>query len=276
MTAGSADAAHAAPRAPAWIGTSWKMNKVLRESLDYAGRLAEAAGTLGADVRPFVVPPYTSLREVKRALGGTRVAVGAQNMHWDDAGPWTGEVSAPMLVDCGADLVELGHSERRAHFGETDRTVGMKVRTALRHGLMPLICVGETWEQRQGGRTRDVLAGQTAAALGELDASQRALPVLVAYEPVWAIGALGRPATPDDADEQHRFIKSVASDYVDAPPPVLYGGSVSASNAASLLAREHVDGLFIGRAAWQFDGFLQILRIAQTARAAGASTGRTS
>ena len=134
-----------------WIGTSWKMKKTLAEGLAFARVLSEADGARDPRIQRFVVPPFISVREVKAALGNTSVKVGAQNMHWADAGAWTGEISAPMLVDCGLDLVELGHSERRAHFGETDETVGLKVAAAVRHGLIPLICIGETLEERESG-----------------------------------------------------------------------------------------------------------------------------
>ncbi|MGN6551901.1 MAG: triose-phosphate isomerase family protein, partial [Pararhizobium sp.] len=118
-----------------WIGTSWKMNKTLAEALDFAAGLAGGVAGVPDRIQPFVIPPFTAVREVKKTLAASRVKVGAQNMHWAEAGAWTGEISPPMLTDCGLDLVELGHSERRAHFGETDETVGRKVEAAVRHGL---------------------------------------------------------------------------------------------------------------------------------------------
>jgi len=247
-----------------WIGTSWKMNKTLAEALAFADALRAQLPALDARIQPFVVPPFTAVRQVKQALAGTRALVGAQNMHWEDAGAWTGEVSPPMLVDCGLDLVELGHSERRTHFGETDATVGRKTAAAMRHGLLPLVCIGETLEQRRAGRTRDVLSAQVLAALQGLSAGQHGRPLLFAYEPVWAIGEHGSPADPGDADAQQAFVKTVAGDVLGAAPPVLYGGSVSAGNAAALARCRHVDGLFIGRAAWSAQGFVQMLQIAQS------------
>ena len=246
-----------------YVGTSWKMNKVVREALAFAEALHAEVPQLDTRIQPFVVPPFTAVREVKRLLAGTRVQVGAQNMHWADEGAWTGEVSPAMLTDCGLDLVELGHSERRTHFGETDETVGLKVAAALRHGLVPLVCIGETLAHREGGRTRDVLAAQVRGALSRIGGAQRSVPVLFAYEPVWAIGERGIPATPADADEQHAFIKQVAAESLGATPPVLYGGSVNAGNAEALARRKHVDGLFIGRAAWEVESFLRILRLAE-------------
>ncbi|CAN0602632.1 unnamed protein product, partial [Ectocarpus sp. 12 AP-2014] len=148
-----------------WIGTSWKMNKRLSESLEFAGALGEDDHNADPRIQRFVIPPFTSVREVKGALAGTSVKVGAQNMHWVDEGAWTGEISPLMLRDCNLDIVELGHSERRAHFGETNETVGLKAAAATRHKLVPLICIGETLQEREAGRAREVLAEQVRAAL---------------------------------------------------------------------------------------------------------------
>ena len=239
---------------PVWIGTSWKMNKTLSEAMAFAEGLAGAQ--IDSRLQPFVIPPFTAARQVKARLGST-VKVGAQNMHWGDAGAWTGEISAPMLVDCGLDLVELGHSERRTHFGETDETVGLKVQAALRHGLTPLICIGETLAEREAGRADAVLAAQVQAALAP--AKGRAATILLAYEPVWAIGAQGIPATADYADARQAAILDVAQDMLGRRVPCLYGGSVHPGNCAELIACPHVDGLFIGRSAWEVGGYLDIL-----------------
>lgn len=242
-----------------WIGTSWKMNKTLPQAMGFATRLAKADAARDPRVQRFVIPPFTAVRQVKAALADTSVKVGAQNMHWADAGAWTGEVSAPMLVDCGLDMVELGHSERRAHFGETDETVGLKVESAVRHGLTPLICLGETLAERDAGRAAEVLARQTRLALAKLSDDQKAAPVLFAYEPVWAIGEGGIPATSDYADARQAEIIAVAQSVLGRRVPCLYGGSVNPENCAELIACPHVDGLFIGRSAWDVDGYLDIL-----------------
>lgn len=242
-----------------WIGTSWKMNKTLAEAERFAAALARAEADRDPRIQRFVIPPFTSVREVKRVLADTSVKVGAQNMHWADGGAWTGEISPPMLTDCGLDMVELGHSERRAHFGETDETVGLKVRTAVRHGLVPLICVGETRAERDAGRARNVLEAQVRAALGTLSPAQRAAPVLLAYEPVWAIGEGGTPATPDYAEGRQAEIAAVARDVLGRRVACLYGGSVNADNCTWFVQRPHVDGLFIGRSAWDVEGYLDIL-----------------
>lgn len=243
-----------------WVGTSWKMNKTLAEGLAFAAALAAFAPEIDERIQPFVIPSFTAVRQVKAALAATRVKVGAQNMHWADAGAWTGEVSPVMLRDCGLDLIELGHSERREHFGETDHTVGLKSEAAVRYGFVPLICVGETLAEREAGRAEAVLTEQTTGALQFLDAAHRASPILFAYEPVWAIGENGIPATSDYADRQQALIKRTAAAILPAEPPVLYGGSVNPDNAAELIAQPHVDGLFIGRAAWDSAGYIDILR----------------
>lgn len=239
-----------------WVGTSWKMNKSLAEALAFAAGLAPEGDPR---IQRFVIPPFTAVREVKAALAGTTVKVGAQNMHWEDAGAWTGEISGPMLVDCGLDLVEIGHSERRAYFGESNETVGLKVAAAVRYGLVPLICIGETLADRDSGRAPEVLAGEVRAALGGLAGAARAAPVLLAYEPVWAIGANGTPARADYADARQAEIIATAAEVLGRRVPCLYGGSVNPGNCAELAASPHVDGLFIGRSAWDVAGYLDIL-----------------
>lgn len=243
----------------AWIGTSWKMNKTLAEARAFAAALAEAEAARDPRIQRFVIPSFTAIRAVKRILAGTSVKVGAQNMHWADQGAWTGEISPPMLVDCGMDLVELGHSERRAHFGETDETVGLKVEAAVRHGLIPLICIGETLADRESGRADAVLAREVRGALGKLSAEQRGTTILLAYEPVWAIGEKGIPATADYADARQARISAVAQEMLGRRVPCLYGGSVNPQNCAELIACAHIDGLFIGRSAREPAGYLDIL-----------------
>lgn len=241
-----------------WIGTSWKMNKTLAEGRAFAeGLLAHAAGD--PRIQRFIIPPFTAVREVKAMLKGTTVKVGAQNMHWADAGAWTGEISPPMLTDCGLDIVELGHSERREHFGETDETVSLKTEAAIRHGLIPLICIGETLAEREAGRAREVLDRQVRGALSRLSPRQRTAPILLAYEPVWAIGVNGIPATSDYADARQAEIAAAAQSVLGRRVPCLYGGSVNSQNCEELIACPHIDGLFIGRFAWEVEGYLDIL-----------------
>jgi triosephosphate isomerase len=242
-----------------WIGTSWKMNKTLAEARVFANGLAAADATRDPRIQRFVIPSFTAVREVKAILANTSVKVGAQNMHWADDGAWTGEVSPVMLKDCNLDIIELGHSERREHFGETDETVGLKTEAAVRHGLVPLICIGETLAEREAGRAGEVLERQVRGALGKLSGDQKAAEILLAYEPVWAIGVNGIPATSDYADARQAEIIAVARDVLGRRVPCLYGGSVNPQNCEELIDCLHVDGLFIGRSAWKVEGYLDIL-----------------
>lgn len=248
-----------------WVGTSWKMNKTLGEAMAFADGLARGVGDVDPQIQPFVIPPFTTVRQVKERLAGTRVKVGAQNMHWADKGAWTGEISPPMLTDCGADIIELGHSERRTHFGETDETVGLKTEAAIRHALVPLICIGETAEEKDAGRADEVLARQVEGALSKLDGNSFGATILFAYEPVWAIGEGGTPASPEYAEDRHGRIVERTRELTGRALPCLYGGSVNPENCADLIARDHIDGLFIGRSAWMIEGYLDILaRVAAT------------
>jgi triosephosphate isomerase len=185
-----------------------------------------------------------------QVLAGTDVAVAAQNVHWDDEGPFTGEVSAPMLRELGAYGAIVGHSERRQQFGETDETVARRARAALAAGLSVIACVGETESEREAGETEDVLRRQVSVL-------ERDENLVVAYEPVWAIGT-GKTATPELAQEAHAFIKSLLD------VPVLYGGSVKSDNAAELLGQPDVDGALVGGASLEVDSFLAICRAAAT------------
>ena len=240
-----------------WIGTSWKMNKTLAEAQAFATALAAADGARDPRIQRFVIPPFTAARQVKDILSATSVKVGAQNMHWADDGAWTGEISPVMLRDCNLDIVELGHSERREHFGETDETVGLKTAAAVRHGLIPLICIGETLAEREAGRAAEVLETQVRGALTLVAGSDA--PILLAYEPVWAIGVNGIPATSDYADARQAEIIAVAQDVLGRRVPCLYGGSVNPENCEELISCPHIDGLFIGRSAWTVAGYLDIL-----------------
>lgn len=233
---------------PLWIGTSWKMNKTLAEAVDFAEALAEADADRDPRIQRFVVPPITTAREVKQVLAESSVKVGAQNMHWDDAGAWTGEVSAPMLTDAGLDLVVLGHPERRAHFAETDETVGRKVAAAVRHGLVPLICLGG---DEIGPET---LARQATGALAPLAETESAGPILLADVPTEAA-----QMSPEAASDRLGAVAEVAAGLLGRPVPCLYGGVVTSENCAALIQADHVGGLLIGRAARDVAGYLAIL-----------------
>ncbi len=241
-----------------WIGTSWKMNKTRGEARAFAEALQASPFASTDKAQTFVIPPFPYITEVAELLSGTRVKIGAQNMHWADQGAWTGEISPLMVKDCGAHLVELGHSERRAHFGETDETVAKKVAAAVSHGLIALVCIGDTRSEYDAGATADVLARQTRYALRDV-AKDAAGKVVIAYEPVWSIGEGGIPADPGFANAQHKKLKALTAEIAGEPLPILYGGSVNPQNCCDLAAMSDIDGLFIGRSAWDPAGFIGII-----------------
>ncbi len=246
-----------------WIGTGWKMNKTLAQSLAYSDLLVQGTTTLDKRIQLFVIPPFTSVRQVKERMANERILVGAQNMHWAEEGAWTGEISPAMLTDCHLDIVELGHSERRLHFAETDAAVALKTEAAIRHNLMPLICIGETLDERDNNQADAVLQRQLTIALGGLSDQQKQSPLLLAYEPFWAIGTKGVPATPEYTDARHKTIRDVAISILGRQVPCLYGGSVSQENCVALMQCPYVDGLFIGRAAWDINSYLEILSMSE-------------
>ena len=242
------------------VGTSWKMTKTRAESMAFAETLCHS--DLPAGVELFVLPPFPFVEAVARVLSASPVRVGAQNLHWEDSGPFTGEVSAPMLAELGATVAEVGHSERRQLCGETDDTVRMKVAAAQRHGLTPVVCVGEPWSVRESGHAVHHVTASVRAALAD---ARPGAELWIAYEPVWAIGDGGHPATPEQAEEIHASIRAACVDVLGAAGtriPVLYGGSVTAANAAGYLSAPSVDGLFVGRAAWTVEGLLDIAHVA--------------
>lgn len=239
------------------------MTKTRAEAEDYAIRLASAAPSFIDSVNAFVLPSYPLIEPVARALRSSGVKVGAQNVHWADTGAFTGEVSAPMLVEMGAALASIGHAERRAMFGETDDTVRARVGGALRHGLTPLVCVGESMEQRESGTEVLFVARQLEIALADLP-PEAVASTMVAYEPIWAIGAGSSPATPEQADDMHSEIRRVLVDLhgeTGGDVPLLYGGSVDVTSAPDLIAAPHIDGLFVGRAAWSVEGFIELAHV---------------
>ncbi|MGH3952082.1 MAG: triose-phosphate isomerase [Pseudonocardiaceae bacterium] len=252
-----------------WIGTSWKMNKTLAEARAYVDGLVACRNALDG-VRVFIIPPHTAIATVRDRLpSDVPVIVGAQNAHWETGGAYTGEVSMGMIADAGATLVEIGHSERREHFGETDATVARKVEAAVAAGLTPLLCVGEPADVRAAGGEMDWIVGQVHRGLSRV-AAPDVRKVVVAYEPIWAIGELGREPQPDEIAPVMTMVSTSFGPDSGARGKVaaiLYGGSVNLSNAASLLEVPGTDGLFIGRAAWQVADFVDLVRI-------GAGAGR--
>jgi triosephosphate isomerase len=247
---------------PLWVGTSWKMNKTIDEALAFVDELG--AAPLPAGLQPFVLPAATALAAVRDRLpADSPVLLGAQNAHWGPEGAGTGEISMRMAKDAGARIVEMGHSERREAFGETDDTVARKARAAVDHDLIPLICVGEPSSVRDAGRAPEFIVGQITAALSRLEPDAVPL-ILVAYEPIWAIGTGGRPATA----EQIAPVMAVLDEAVRAAGggrgarALLYGGGVHPDNVEAILGDPHTDGLFVGRAGWSAAGFRQVLELA--------------
>jgi triosephosphate isomerase len=234
------------------IAGNWKMYKTATETAEFCRALREELADLeGVDVA--VCPPFTGLAPAVQSLADTEIAVAAQNVHWEPEGAFTGEISATMLVDLGVYGAIVGHSERRQYFGETDETVARRTVAALEHGLRVIACVGESLEERESGQMELVLRLQVEAVGDAVGAHER---LVIAYEPVWAIGT-GLMATPEQVREAHAFIKSLLD------VPVLYGGSVKPEKAA-LLAHEGVDGALVGGASLEVESFEAICRAAAT------------
>jgi triosephosphate isomerase len=227
------------------IAGNWKMHKGPADTAEFCLRLREAQPD-GVDV--VVCPPFVSLAVAVQLLAGTEIAVAAQDVHWEGEGPYTGEISASMLRELGVYGAIVGHSERRQMFGETDESVAQRTKAALAAGLFVIACVGETAAERESGETEAVVRRQVSV----LEADDN---LVVAYEPVWAIGT-GMTATPEMAQEAHAFVKSLLD------VPVLYGGSVKPDNAAALLGQADVDGALVGGASLELDSFLAICRAA--------------
>jgi triosephosphate isomerase len=238
---------------------NWKMHKTAAEAVQLVRELRQKLDGSAAQVA--VAPPFTALAATRQALQGSAIQLFAQNCHHEKQGAFTGEVSAPMLKDAGCDGVILGHSERRQHFGETDDWIAKKTRAALGEGLHPIVCVGETLQEREGGKTWEVVSRQVRGALGGLDAAALQ-KITLAYEPVWAIGT-GRTATTAQAQEVHAQIRGLLRELGGAPVAdavrIQYGGSVKPDNAAELLSQPDVDGALVGGASLKAADFAAIV-----------------
>ena len=242
------------------IAGNWKMNKDAAAGRELVESLKPlVAGFTDADV--VVCPPFTTLGAVVAAAAGSNIKVGAQNVHWAESGAFTGEISAEMLVSAGVEYVIIGHSERRQYFGETDATVNSRLKAALKAGLKPIVCVGETLAEREGGKTNDVIGRQLRDGLAGLTAADMA-NVIIAYEPVWAIGT-GKTATPAIAEETHKFIRETVGALfggaVASALRIQYGGSMKPENARELVAQADIDGGLIGGAALKADSFAKLI-----------------
>jgi triosephosphate isomerase len=246
-----------------FICGNWKLHKTIAESLELATAIKNAVGPL-RDVEVAIAPVFTALASVAKRLEGSAVGLAAQNCFWEDQGAWTGEVSAKLLADVGCKYVILGHSERRQHFGETDGAVNLKLKSVLKHGLYPIVCVGETDKERDAGETFGRVRTQLDGGLAGLSAAD-AEKLTIAYEPVWAIGT-GRTATPQQAEEVHAFIRGLLGEKFGATAEgvrIQYGGSVKPDNAAQLLSQPNIDGALVGGASLKADDFLKIVKYRQ-------------
>ncbi|WP_300671742.1 triose-phosphate isomerase [Desulfoluna sp.] len=243
------------------IAGNWKLHKDCAESIAFAEALNKAIPA-DIDVDVMVAPTFTALYPVCECLKTSPIAVAAQDMFWETKGAWTGEISAEMIRSCGCTHVIIGHSERRQFFGETDETVNAKLKAALSAGLIPVICIGETDEERKAEKTFEVLETQVKMGLKGLSAAELSSAVL-AYEPVWAIGT-GNTATPEMVQEVHAFLRKVVADGFQKELAnamrILYGGSVKSGNIAELMALEDVDGALVGGASLETESFSGIVR----------------
>ncbi|MBQ4036529.1 MAG: triose-phosphate isomerase [Clostridia bacterium] len=246
------------------IAGNWKMNKTPSEAASLAAAIAELNGA-GCEV--VICPPFVDLFFAKKAIEGTSIKLGAQNCHWKESGAFTGEISADMLIEAGCEYVIIGHSERRQYFGETDETVNLRTKAALQKGLKTIVCVGETREEREGGVTEKVIDRQIRLGLEGLTAEEMA-NVVIAYEPVWAIGT-GLTATNEQAEEVCAFIRALLAEIfgekVAEETTIQYGGSMNAGNCAALLAMPNIDGGLIGGAALKPADFAVIVEAGSNA-----------
>jgi triosephosphate isomerase len=244
-----------------FIAGNWKMNKTVGESVDFARQLKSSAqGIEGVEMA--IAPPYTALYAIQKEIGDSSIRLAAQNLFWEEKGAFTGEVSPLMLKELGCHYVIIGHSERRQFFGETDNTVNRKIKAAIAQGLKPIFCVGETLKEREDGKTFSVIERQVKGGLIELK-PEAIQDLVVAYEPVWAIGT-GKTATPEQAEEVHRFIREklsqVYSKELAGEIRIQYGGSVTPENVKGLMNQENIDGALVGGASLKVDSFMKIVR----------------
>jgi len=243
------------------IAGNWKMNKSISEAVELAGQVRNKTSTV-ADREIVLCPPFTALYSVKEVLEDSSIKLGAQNMHWEICGAYTGEVSPTMLKDVGCSYVILGHSERRQYFGETDSMVRKKVKIAFSAGLVPIVCVGETLREREKRETLRVLEEQVKTGLSELT-REESKGLVVAYEPVWAIGT-GKTASPDQAEEAQRFIRKLLAQMFGEENAqairILYGGSINPDNILALMSCDNVDGGLVGGASLNVESFVKIVK----------------
>ncbi|MFA4854264.1 MAG: triose-phosphate isomerase [Candidatus Omnitrophota bacterium] len=241
---------------------NWKMYKNITEAIELSNGLKRELFKLDfAAVEVVLCPPFTALSEIAEVLSESDIGLGGQDMHWQDEGAFTGEISAPMLKEAGCRYVIIGHSERRQFFGETNETVNKKLKAALKHGLTPILCVGENLQEREANKTFEVIQSHIINGLQEISA-ELMLKTVIAYEPVWAIGT-GKTATDQQAQEAHKYIRGLLrksyGDDVAECVRIQYGGSVKPENIAELIAKPDVDGALVGGASLKIDSFTAIV-----------------
>jgi len=240
------------------IAGNWKMNNTIGEALKLIDGIKNNSLN---NIEAVVCVPFTSLHAVKKAIEGTAIKLGAQNMHWEESGAYTGEISPLMLKEIGIDYVIIGHSERRQYFHETDATVNKKIHTALNHGIKPIICVGETLEEREEGIEKDIIKNQLIKAFVGIEEHQ-VKDIVIAYEPIWAIGT-GKNASSEDADDMCRFIrKTIGQLYGEKEKDLIriqYGGSVKPANISELMNKDNIDGALVGGASLKVDDFNKLI-----------------
>jgi len=246
---------------PPFIAGNWKMHLTIAEAKNLATAIVKASADL-PEAEVVLAPPFTALHGVKKVLEDSSVQLAGQNLFWEEKGAFTGEVSAAMLKDAGCQYVIIGHSERRQYFGETDAGVNRKIKAALKSGVFPIFCIGESLAERERGETMDVISRQIQGGLEGLAAGDFK-SIVVAYEPVWAIGT-GKTATPGQAEEVHSHIREkLALRYGIGPAEcaiILYGGSVKPANSFALLSEKSIDGFLVGGASLEAESFIQITR----------------
>lgn len=241
------------------IAGNWKMNKTVPEAKEMVSLLLSMI--TNEEVEVVLAPPFTALYAVGNLIRGTKVKLGAQDTFWEDKGAYTGEISPGMLIDVGCSYVIVGHSERRGYFGETNNSVNKKIMASLRHGLSPIMCIGESLEEREKGETFNVLENELLEGLRGLSPMELNR-IVIAYEPIWAIGT-GKTARPEEANEAHRFIRGLVKENFGNESAtalrIIYGGSVTPENIDTLMAQPEIDGALVGGASLKAEGFARII-----------------
>ncbi len=242
------------------IAGNWKMNKTITEGIDLVKNIKNI--TMDTDVEVVVCTPFIALSNIKKEIEGTKLKLAAQNMHWEDNGAFTGEISPVMLKDLGIDYVIIGHSERRQYFNESNETVNKKIKSAIKYGINPIVCVGETLEEREAGNANDKIKTQIIEGLKDI--KEEDMPnIVLAYEPIWAIGT-GKTASSKDANDMISFIRNIIKDKygvnISDKVRIQYGGSVKPSNVTDIMNQSDIDGALVGGASLKAEDFIDIVK----------------